>query len=96
MEHINYDGAEYIPICDAYTTQHGAPAVAAEVIEAYRADATPDDLGYVQLYELVYNIPDTDQDDGREYWDLIDWSRPDDIRESSRAWNLKTNSPYID
>ena len=78
------DGKEFIPIYGPELVNVGAPAAAKFMVIAYPADATPDEHGFFDLYDLFFEGDDPNQ---------IDWDNAADMVPTGGACNQHGYNP---
>lgn len=82
---VEFEGAKYILIQDAYLSNRDAYGDAAYFANAVKAGDTPDD-GYVPVYTVEWEIINQDTDDEA---DACDWDAPYDVRDDGAMLDLE-------
>ena len=92
------DNKGYMQVLPFYVDQDGR--CIAEAICIDEADEILDELEeagdfpIVPLYELVYDIPEVPEESSANWFDLIDWDKPEEIRPSQYGWHW-TESRHV-
>ena len=82
---VEFEGAKYILIQDAYINNRDAYGDAAYFANAVKVGDTPDE-GHVPIYTVEWEIINPETEDEA---DACDWDTPDDVRDDGATLNLK-------
>lgn len=83
-----FNGNKYVLIQDAYLDGSvGSPAYFADAI---KASDEPDEDGYVQIYEVEWEIIYPEEDEGSR----CDWEKPVDVDATGAKFNLRDGSVF--
>ena len=82
---VEFEGAKYILIQDAYLSNEGGYGDAAYFADAIKVGDTPDD-GDVSLYTVEWDIVNKEAEDEA---DACDWDTPADVRDDGATIDLE-------
>lgn len=82
---VEFEGAKYILIQDAYLSNRDAYGDAAYFANAVKAGDTPDN-GYVPVYTVEWGIINPETEDEA---DACDWDSPADVRDDGATLDLE-------